>query len=130
MIDLHSHSSASDGAMSPAESAGYAADRKLRVWALTDHDTVAGIPAMKKLLTNKIKFIPGIELTCKARDIKCHILGYNIDEKNSVLVDLIEKGKLKGKAKIKVLSSASEGNLSEEECTWAEKLESLLSRKS
>ena len=43
MIDLHSHSSASDGAMSPAESAGYAADRKLRVWALTDHDTVDGL---------------------------------------------------------------------------------------
>ena len=43
MIDLHSHSSASDGIFSPKEAAEYAIGKKLKVWALTDHDTVDGL---------------------------------------------------------------------------------------
>ena len=48
MIDLHCHSTASDGLLSPEEAAGYAAEKGLKVWALTDHDTTAGLEAAGK----------------------------------------------------------------------------------
>ena len=79
MIDLHSHSSASDGAMSPAESAGYAADRKLRVWALTDHDTVDGLFEAASACDGKpLAFVPGIEINVAWPTGEFHLLGLGL----------------------------------------------------
>ncbi len=127
-FDLHLHTNNSDGSDTPQELLQKIENENIEIFALTDHDTVAGIPAMKKLLTNKIKFIPGIELTCKARDIKCHILGYNIDETSSTLLNLIEKGKLLRKQKLETrinyLKEIWNIELNKEELDW------LYSRKS
>ncbi len=121
-FDLHLHSNCSDGSDSVLELARKIIDNKLEIAALTDHDTVAGIREMKSLLPNNIKFIPGIELTSRAKGIKCHILGYNIDENNPKLLDLIEKGKILRKTKletrIKYLKDVWKIELTKEELDW------------
>lgn len=81
-FDLHLHSNNSDGSDTPQELLQKVLDANIEIFALTDHDTVAGISTMRNIVPSNVKFIPGIELTSKARGIKCHILGYNIDENN------------------------------------------------
>ncbi len=75
-IDLHVHSSASDGTLSPSEVVRLAAGRRLRAIALTDHDTAEGIPeAAKEARQAGIELIPGIELSCAYGEKEIHILG-------------------------------------------------------
>ena len=79
MIDLHTHSSASDGTDSPTELVRLAADAGLSAVALTDHDTIAGIgEAMAAGNTYGIRVIPGIELSAAppVSDGELHLLGY------------------------------------------------------
>jgi 3',5'-nucleoside bisphosphate phosphatase len=63
-IDLHVHSSASDGTDSPPEVVRRAAAAGCDVIALTDHDTLAGIPAAAKALPPGLTLVPGMELSC------------------------------------------------------------------
>ena len=83
---------------------------------------------MREIVTQDTKFIPSTELTCLAGKIKCHILGYNCDCDNSVLIDLILKGKklrrIKLETRIKYLNDTWGIKLNEEELNW------LYSRKS
>lgn len=129
-FDLHLHSNNSDGSDTVFELWQKIRDKKIEIFALTDHDTVAGISDMKSLVTSDIKFIPAIELTSKARDIKCHILGYNIDEKNPELLELIAKGKLLRKQKldtrIKYLKEVWNIELTEEELNWLNNRKSVV----
>lgn len=91
MIDLHLHSDASDGTMKPLEVLRAAKEKGLYAIALTDHDTVAGIPSILHSgeLTD-IRFMPGIELSCEAERHEIHILGYNIDIYDPKLLDTLE----------------------------------------
>ena len=82
-IDLHIHSNYSDGSDSIQELLNQIIEAQLSVFALTDHDTAEGCIEMQKLVPTNIRFIPGIELTCRAEEIKCHILGYNCDYTNN-----------------------------------------------
>ncbi len=126
--DLHIHSNNSDGSDSIKELANVVIKSGLDVFALTDHDTVEGCEEMSKLVPSNIKFIPSVELTCKADFVKCHILGYNCDYKNKTLLELIEKGKVLRKNKletrIKYLKDVWNINMTQEELDW------LYSRKS
>ena len=121
-FDLHLHSNNSDGSDTPQELLQKVLDANIEIFALTDHDTVAGISALKSLLPSNVKFIPGIELTSKARGIKCHILGYNINENNSTLLELIKKGKqlrkIKLETRIKYLKDAWNIELTKKELDW------------
>lgn len=88
MIDLHTHSTASDGQYTPIELVQLAKKAGITVLALTDHDTTAGLyEAYKTALELGINFINGIELDTKYPNIKgnFHILGYNIDPKHKAL---------------------------------------------
>lgn len=127
-VDLHVHSSCSDGSDTPKELAQKIIKEGINIVALTDHDTVSGIDEFEKNLNSDIKFIKGIELTCLTENIKCHILGYYINPKNKGLQDLIEKGKLLRKQKletrIKYLKDIWNIELTEKEKNW------LYSRKS
>jgi len=80
-VDLHIHSTASDGRLSPADIVCQAAKRGLSVIALTDHDTIEGIASA--LVTAKafpkLKVIPGIELSTDVPQGEVHVLGYFID---------------------------------------------------
>ncbi len=91
--DLHVHSNCSDGSDSVKELAQKIKDAGINIFALTDHDTIEGCKEMENFVPEGIKFIKGVELTCIAGSIKCHILGYNCNINNKNLNDLIEKGK-------------------------------------
>lgn len=92
MIDLHSHSTASDGILSPADSARYAIEKGLSVWALTDHDTVSGLyDAAKICLENEIIFVPGIEINVQWPTGEFHLLGLGLQNYSEDLRDVVEK---------------------------------------
>jgi predicted metal-dependent phosphoesterase TrpH len=86
-VDLHTHSTYSDGLLSPTALVEEAATRGLRILALTDHDTVAGIPEARAAgARHGVEIIPGVELsTSLAGGEGVHLLGYFIDDHNPVL---------------------------------------------
>lgn len=86
MIDLHVHSNASDGSMTPSEVADEAMRMNVSAIALTDHDTISGIPEIMEYTKDKpLQVIPGIELSCYYKNREIHILGYYIDYENEAL---------------------------------------------
>lgn len=78
--DLHLHSTASDGNLSPREVVGLAKEKGIQVISLTDHDTTQGLAeAMAAGKELSVKVIPGIELSTETQGEEIHILGYYID---------------------------------------------------
>jgi predicted metal-dependent phosphoesterase TrpH len=87
-VDLHSHSTASDGTFAPADVVRLAKDAGLVGLALTDHDTIAGLAeAAAEADRLGLRFLPGIEISAVSpvTDGTLHILGYGIDPRNAVL---------------------------------------------
>jgi predicted metal-dependent phosphoesterase TrpH len=80
-VDLHIHSTASDGRLSPADIVHQAAELGLDVMAITDHDTVDGIaPALVAAQAfPRLKVIPGVEISTDVSNGEVHVLGYFID---------------------------------------------------
>lgn len=81
-IDLHTHSNYSDGTCSPAELVKRASDNGLSAFALTDHDSVAGIDDAIKAVKEQnvsLKFIPGTELSVGYKSSDIHIVGLFIN---------------------------------------------------
>lgn len=77
MIDLHSHTSESDGSYSPAELVALACDTGLDAFAITDHDTFAGFDAAKPLADRaNLDLLCGIEMSTKYHGKSVHLLGY------------------------------------------------------
>jgi predicted metal-dependent phosphoesterase TrpH len=75
--DLHTHTKASDGTCDPAENVRLAKEAGLAAVAITDHDTVAGVPAARKAAEELgIEVIPGIEVSSVGRGQDIHVLGY------------------------------------------------------
>lgn len=90
-LDLHLHSSASDGADSPAELMRLAAHEGVTVAALVDHDTTAGIAEARRAATNMgVRLIPGIELSVDHGPSKIHMLVYFVDPTVGSLVDELD----------------------------------------
>lgn len=88
MLDLHTHSTASDGQYTPTELVHLAAQKGVTVLALTDHDTTAGLAEAEQAAAEcGIHFIPGIELDTKYPGIRgnFHMLGYGIDPQHPAL---------------------------------------------
>ena len=80
LIDLHVHSTASDGTLTPSELALYAHSKGLSAIALTDHDTIDGIEeCQQKGLEVGVIVIPGIEFSADFYGKELHILGYYLD---------------------------------------------------
>ena len=85
LIDLHTHSTASDGQYSPCELAYLVKKKGITNWSLTDHDTVAGLEEAERIAQETyIGFIPGIEISTQDEE-EIHILGYGIDYRNYYL---------------------------------------------
>jgi hypothetical protein len=79
-IDLHTHSTYSDGALGPEELVGRAAAAGVQVLALTDHDTVAGLDeARRSAQMQGIHLVPGVEISATWRAQAIHVLGLWID---------------------------------------------------
>src|SRR5262249_50252203 len=89
-VDLHCHSTASDGTLAPADVVRLARDTKLSALALTDHDTIAGVAAAAAEARRVgIDFLPGIEISATYPSPgTLHILGYGVDPQSSILHDL------------------------------------------
>lgn len=82
LIDFHTHTTASDGALRPEELLTRARDSGVSLLAITDHDTVAGYRAAAGHYTqvcDEITLIPGVELSCRWSGTTIHILGLGID---------------------------------------------------
>ena len=93
-IDLHTHSNASDGTLSPAQLVRHAAQCHLAAVALTDHDTVAGTDealAAARTSTEPVLVIPGTELSVAYRDRDIHIVGLCINHHNTALQKEMEQ---------------------------------------
>jgi predicted metal-dependent phosphoesterase TrpH len=94
-VDLHIHSTASDGKLSPAEVVREAAEKGLSYIALADHDSVDGIAAAKKAAQRfpGLTVIPAIEISTDIPRGEVHILGYFIDYTNAELLARLEEFK-------------------------------------
>ena len=92
VIDLHTHSVYSDGTNLPAELVAMAEKRGLSALALTDHDTVGGIPDLLSAgEDSSVETVAGIELSAECEHGTMHILGYFIDHASTALLEKIEK---------------------------------------
>ena len=79
-IDLHLHTTYSDGSLQPAEVLTLAKKAHVSTLSITDHDTVAGLPeAIEAGQLLGIEVIPGIEISSRLEKTEVHILGYFID---------------------------------------------------
>ena len=90
MVDLHTHSTASDGKLSPAELMRHAKAMGVEVIALTDHDTLSGLTeASEEAARIGIELIPGIEISAENDPGSLHMLGYFVDPSNAELVETL-----------------------------------------
>lgn len=88
-VDLHSHSTASDGALAPAAVVETAARAGLAALALTDHDTLAGIPEARAAGERLgVRVVPGVELSLMDGDREVHMLGLHIAKVDALQVEL------------------------------------------
>ena len=79
-IDLHVHSNASDGTLSPEQVVRLAHEAGLSAIALTDHDTTAGVAGAAEAGAELgLEVVPGIEVSSSFRDHEIHILGLFVD---------------------------------------------------
>ncbi|RTZ16617.1 PHP domain-containing protein [Vibrio aquaticus] len=95
-IDLHSHTTASDGRLPPNELIDRALSFNLDVLAITDHDTVDGLHLAHQYINDNelpIKLINGIEISTVWQNKDIHIVGLNIDPESNELMSLIEQQK-------------------------------------
>lgn len=95
MVDLHSHTTASDGQHAPEVLVQLAAEAGVTTLAVTDHDTVAGIAACQAAATRfNLTVVPGIEISAVYNRREIHILGHFVDPTESALQSF--QHKLKG----------------------------------
>ena len=96
-IDLHTHSTASDGTCTPAELAELARKTGLAAVALTDHDTTAGIPEFLEAGRNmpEIETVPGVELSTEYMSREIHIVGLFVDHRAEVLRSFLAREQAK-----------------------------------
>lgn len=92
LIDLHSHTTASDGLLEPGELAVAAADAGIDVLGVTDHDTVDGISQARTMAGElDLEILGGIEISCFHNGLEIHILGLGIDEHANGLADFLQQ---------------------------------------
>jgi predicted metal-dependent phosphoesterase TrpH len=85
-IDLHTHSTCSDGCLGPADLVGRAADRRVELLAITDHDDVSGLHAGYAAAKAKgMHFVPGVEISVSWSGQSIHVLGLGIDPECAAL---------------------------------------------
>ena len=92
MIDLHLHTTASDGLCEPAVLVDLAWRAGIRTMSVTDHDTVAALSEVERAATaSGIAFVPGIEITAVHDGRDVHVLGYFIQRDDAALAEFLER---------------------------------------
>lgn len=91
-IDLHTHTTASDGTVSPASLVKLAIQRGISVLGITDHDTLDGVAeARRSIIRSHVHLVPGVELSTTVTGAEVHILGYFIDDSDTGLRETLAK---------------------------------------
>ena len=90
-LDMHTHSTASDGQYSPEKLVSMAHELDLEFFSITDHDSISGLEAAcYEAKIKGIRFVPGIEISAQENE-EIHVLGYGIDYKNPLIIKACEK---------------------------------------
>lgn len=101
-VDLHCHTTASDGAFAPYELVDEAHHRGLRAISVTDHDSVGGLDeAAARGAQIGLEIIPGLELSTDVDDGEVHILGYYIDPNDPGLVAFLESQRVSREERVR-----------------------------
>jgi predicted metal-dependent phosphoesterase TrpH len=90
-VDLHIHTTYSDGTYTPAQVIDLARRSGLPALALTDHDTIAALEPARQAAGNHLEIVPGVELTARFRDREFHLLGYFFREDDETLLATLER---------------------------------------
>lgn len=91
-VDLHVHSTRSDGTLTPAQLVAYALEKGLSAFALTDHDTIDGIEeALDAAKGHPVTVIPGIEYSTRYQNRDVHIVGLYIDHHSPVFLEYLTR---------------------------------------
>ncbi|KZN64322.1 S-adenosylmethionine tRNA ribosyltransferase [Pseudoalteromonas luteoviolacea CPMOR-1] len=109
--DLHSHSTFSDGRLAVPELIERATEKGVDVLALTDHDTVAGVPVARDYIAEKnldLKLISGVEISTKWESFEIHIVGLNININDPSLLALLTTQQQKRRERAKEIGARLE----------------------
>lgn len=101
-VDLHSHTTASDGTLSPAELVRAAVKRGVRVLAITDHDSTAGLAAARAEAARHpaLTIVPGLEINCDVPGAEVHVLGYYVDDDAAWFQDFLREQRAERVARV------------------------------
>lgn len=90
-VDLHLHSTASDGTLSPSEILKMAKKKGIGIIAITDHDTIKGVASItNEAISLGLKLIQGLEISSKHRNGTLHILGYGVETNSDFLLKKLQ----------------------------------------
>ncbi len=108
-VDLHSHSTASDGSRAPADVMAAAQAAGLSAIALTDHDTVAGIAeAQAAANTHGIRLVPGVELSAVEGDVETHLLGLHLSHPQEIATGLAALRDMRRQRAVRIVKRLNE----------------------
>ncbi|WP_375055428.1 PHP domain-containing protein [Zobellella sp. DQSA1] len=108
-IDLHSHSTASDGRLSPSELLTRAAAQEVDVLALTDHDTVAGLAEARQAAEQHgIRLVDGVEISALWEHKEIHVVGLNMDPLHGGFRRLLEAQQQRREARARLMAERLE----------------------
>ena len=102
LVDMHLHTTASDGSFSPSEVVQRVKSSGVKVFSLTDHDTTAGVHEVEDDIPEGMEFFKGIEFSCKVGNIKCHILGYSYDDNHPDFMKALAAAETKREDKLAI----------------------------
>jgi predicted metal-dependent phosphoesterase TrpH len=90
-VDLHAHTTFSDGTLTPEALVARAIEKRLAALAITDHDTVEAIPRALAVAGTALELVPGIEISTAFEGADLHILGYYINSEHAHLRERLER---------------------------------------
>lgn len=91
-VDLHIHTTASDGTLTPEEVVARSLELGMFAIGITDHDTLAGVaPAMKAAADTGMHVLPGVEMSVDLKQTELHVLGYFVDLENRAILEATAK---------------------------------------
>ncbi len=120
--DLHLHSTCSDGSDTPAELAEKLLSHGITTFALTDHDTIDGIPTLIEAISGRAHVITGVEFSCKENGKTTHIIGYGFAPNSPAIKNILSYGKQlryqNAEMRLDYLQTHHGIRFSDEETTW------------
>ena len=91
LIDFHTHTTASDGALCPSGLLERARERGVQVLAITDHDTLRGFHEASTLVPPDVRLVSGVEISCTWSGVPIHVVGLNLDANDPGVRDIEQR---------------------------------------